>query len=143
VSIGKPQDSQELPCVSPDHLLFQMERASTIGGRVLDPAKQPVADATVVVEVKKGYPRSDQWVDLTSETVRTDADGRWSFVNVPAEPDTIRVAVYHPLHLSDQTSFHVEAFKSPATLRDGTAVLEIDPRGTLIRGEVLTPADLP
>ncbi len=128
---------------APDHFLFQMEKATTVGGRVLDQTRQPVADATVVVEVKKRYPRSDQWVDVRLATTRTDASGRWSFANVPAEPDAVSFAVYHPLHLTEKTSFHVEEFKSPAALRDGSAILGIDPRGTLIEGKVLTPDGRP
>ncbi len=126
-----------------DHFLLRMEKATTVGGRVLDQAGQPVADARVVIEVEKRYPDSDQKARVQDETARTDAEGRWTFASVPAEPDAIRFAVYHPLRLTDRTSYHVEEFKDRAALRDGSAVLGIEPLGTSIRGEVLRPDGRP
>ena len=55
---------------APDRLLFQMEKATTVGGRVLDQDRKPMAGATVVIDVSKGYPQSRQWVDFKYETTR-------------------------------------------------------------------------
>ena len=59
----------------PDHLLFQMEKATKIGGRVVDQDQKPIAGATVVIDVAKGYPHSPQRVDLEFRTTETDANG--------------------------------------------------------------------
>ncbi len=122
----------------PGQLLFQTEKATTIGGRVLDEDDQPLADAAVVVSVKKKYPRSEQWVTVTYESTRTDADGRWNFTNVPEQPDSIEIGTYHPLCLTDRSAFYLEPFQPRSALRDGSAVLRLR-HGTLVEGTVLSP----
>ena len=126
----------------PDAFVFKMERATTIGGRVVDGDGKPLADAVVVVDVHKGYPGSGQWVDIQYETTKTGADGRWSFANVPERPDSIKATAYHYLCLGSDSSFMVEEFKPPAALRDGSATLRLR-RGTLIDGTVVGPDGRP
>jgi RNA polymerase sigma factor (sigma-70 family) len=126
----------------PEHILFQMEKATTMGGRVVDQDGKPLAGATVVADVSKGYPRSRQWVDFKFETTRTDADGRWSFSGVPEKPDSVKLGVHHPLCLSDRTFIAMDAFQPLAALRDGSATLRLR-RGTVIEGRVLSPDGKP
>ncbi len=108
-----PESSAPMP---PDHLLFQMEKATTISGRVLDQDQQPLAGATVVVDVFKGYPRSRQWVAIKDASTKTDANGRWSFANVPAQPDSIKLAAYHYLYLAEHSFYVCEEFKPLSAL---------------------------
>ena len=130
----------------PDHILFQMEKATNVRGRVVDPDRKPVAGATVIIEVRKRYPRTPQWVDLGGETARSDADGRWSFTGVPEQPDSVKLAAYDYLHLGDwpfNTSFFLEDFRPLSALRDGSATINIPSRGTTIEGRVVAPGGRP
>jgi peroxiredoxin/protocatechuate 3,4-dioxygenase beta subunit len=122
----------------PDRLRFQMEKATAITGRVLDENDQPLSDAVVVVSVKKRYPKSQQWVAVSDESTKTDAHGRWSFTNVPEQPDSVELATYHDRCLTEHAAFYLEPFKPLGALRDGSAVLRLR-RGTLIEGVVLAP----
>jgi peroxiredoxin/protocatechuate 3,4-dioxygenase beta subunit len=126
----------------PDRLLFQMEKATTIRGRVVDQNNQPVSDAVVVVSAKKSYPKSQQWVDVNYETAKTDAKGLWSFTGVPEQPDSVELAAYHYLCLTEHGAFLPEPFKPLSPLRDGSAVLRLR-RGTLVDGTVLSPEGRP
>ena len=128
--------------IPPDHLLFQMEKATTISGRVVDQDGEPVPGATVVVDVSRGYPKSPQWVDVKDETTNTDANGRWSFSSVPEKPDSVKLAAYHHLYLQEHPFYVVEEFKPLSALRDGTANLRLE-RGTTIEGTVLAPDGSP
>ena len=129
----------------PDRLLFQMEKATTVSGRVVDPDQKPVAGATVIIDVSKGYSRSRQWVDFKYESTTTDANGRWTFSSVPAEPDSIKLAAYHYLHLPEGPFFnyYLEDFKPISALRDGSATLRLLGRGTPIEGTVVAPDGRP
>ncbi len=122
---------------APDRLLFQMEKATTVGGRVVDQDGKPMAGATVVIDVSKRYPKSRQWVDFKYESAQTDATGRWSFPGVPEKPDSVKIGVHHPLCLQDRTFIAMEDFKPLTALRDGSATLHLR-RGTLIEGRVLS-----
>ena len=126
----------------PDRLLFQMEKATTIAGRVVDQDQKPVAGATVVVDVLKGYPRSRQWVNFKYESTKTNADGVWSFSSAPAKPDSVELAAYHHLCLSDHPNYYLQEFKPLAALRDGTATLRLR-RGTTVEGTIVGPDGKP
>jgi len=126
----------------PEHLLFQMEQATKISGRVVDQDQKPIAGATVVIDVAKGYPRSPQRVDLQFRSTETDANGRWSFSCVPEQPDSLKITAYHHLCLTEHTCFLPEEFKPLSALRDGSATLHLG-RGTTIDGSVVGPDGRP
>ena len=126
----------------PNRLLFQTEKGTTFRGRVLDQDGQPLASAVVVASVKKGYPRSQQWVDVSYESTKTDAKGRWAFTGVPEQPDSVEIAAYDYLHLSEHASFQPEPYKSLSALRNGSAVLRLL-RGTRVEGTVFGPMARP
>ena len=128
--------------VPPGRLLFQMEKATTISGRVIDQDQNPLTGATVFISASKRYPRSEQWVAVSYEAVTTDAKGRWSFTGVPERPDAISLAAHHPLCLSERASFELTEFTPLSALRDGSAVLKLE-RGTRIEGTVLGPDHRP
>ncbi|QEH31875.1 ECF RNA polymerase sigma factor SigE [Aquisphaera giovannonii] len=113
----------------PDRFLFQMEKATTVRGHVVDQDDRPVAGATVVIDVSKRYPKSGQWVDLKWEDTRADANGRWSFDGVPAEPDSVKLTAYHLQYLTENNAYMPEEFKPHSALRDGSAALRLR-RGT-------------
>jgi thiol-disulfide isomerase/thioredoxin/protocatechuate 3,4-dioxygenase beta subunit len=134
---------QESPSATPpDRLLFQTEKGTAIGGRVLDQDDQPLAGAVVVVSVTKSYPRSKQWVDIGYESVKTDAKGHWTLAVVPERPDSAEVAAYDYLHLTENASFHPEPYRPLSALQDGSAVLRLR-RGTIVEGTVLAPDGQP
>ncbi|MDR3621508.1 MAG: sigma-70 family RNA polymerase sigma factor [Paludisphaera borealis] len=127
----------------PDRFLLQLEKATTIKGRVIDDGGRPIASATVVIDASKRYPGSPQWVAVSYEKVQTDADGRWSFTGVPEKPDAVKLAVYHHLHLDGQRFFYnTEEFKPLSALQDGSALLHLR-RGTPVNGTVVAPDGKP
>ena len=126
----------------PEHLLFQTEKGTTISGRVLDQDSQPLSGAVVVASVRKAYPKSKQWVDVSYESTKTDANGVWTFTGVPRQPDSIEIAAYDYLHLTEDASFQQEPYKPLTALRDGSAVLRLN-RGTRIEGIVRAPDGKP
>jgi RNA polymerase sigma factor (sigma-70 family) len=132
--------------VPPGHLLFQMEKATTVGGRVVDQDQKPIAGATVVVEVWKDYPKSQQWGQqrafFNDNSAETDASGHWSLSGAPAKPDSIKLAAYHELCLPERPFYDMKDFKPLSALRDGSVTLRLK-RGTRIEGTVLSPDGRP
>jgi peroxiredoxin/protocatechuate 3,4-dioxygenase beta subunit len=126
----------------PDRLLFQTEKGTTISGRVLDQDGQPLAGVVVVVSVEKKYPGSIQSVAVNDASTKTDAKGTWTFTGVPTQPDSVKIAAYDYLHLTERTSFNPEPYKPLTALQDGSAVLRLQ-RGTLVEGTVLAPNGQP
>jgi RNA polymerase sigma factor (sigma-70 family) len=126
----------------PDHLLFQLEKVATIGGRVVDQDQKPLAGATVFITARKRYPKSEQWVAVAYDGIPADASGRWTFSGVPERPDAIELAAHHPSCLSEIASFQMKEFTPLSALRDGTAVLKLE-RGTPIELTVVGPDQKP
>jgi RNA polymerase sigma factor (sigma-70 family) len=121
---------------------FRMEKAVTVGGRVVDQDQLSVAGATVVIRLSKRYPDSQQRPDVSFVSTKTDNDGRWSFSNVPEQSDVIGVGAYHHLYLTERSYFGVDDFQPVSALRDRSAVLRLR-KGTRIEGTVLGPDGQP
>jgi RNA polymerase sigma factor (sigma-70 family) len=126
----------------PERFRFRMERAVTVGGRVLDQDRRPVAGATVVIHVRKRYADSEQKPAVFFVPTRTDADDRWSFANVPEQPDAVAVGAYHHLYLTERTYFRMDDSLARSALRDRSAVLRLR-EGTRIDGTVVAPDGRP
>src|SRR5262249_52394926 len=92
----------------PDRFRLEMEKGTVVGGRVLDQDRRPVGGATVVLGVRKRYPGSEQRPNLFYVSTTSDADGRWSFANVPERPDAVEVGVYHHLYLNGEAFFNMD-----------------------------------
>lgn len=126
----------------PDRLVFRMEKATTIRGRVVDQDNKPLAGAKVVIDVKCLYPGGLQQADLSFRTTVADADGRWSFSCIPENPFSIKVTAYHEQCLTESTCFLPEEYKPASELRDGSATLKLR-RGTIVAGTVVGPDGRP
>lgn len=134
VDWNKSKDSDR----PPEKIAIEMERGTSIGGRVVDDAGQPVVGATVVLYVKKQHPGSKQRVNISDKFVKTDTNGKWSCSLVPAEFDGIEIGVFHERYASGQSGggwYPMEEFKPVSALRDGSATLKLE-RGVLIEGVV-------
>ena len=81
-------------------------------------------------------------MDVGYKSIKTDANGHWTMTGVPEQPDSVEIAAYDYLHLTELTSFHPERYKPLSALRDGSAVLRLQ-RGTLVEGTVLSPDGRP
>ncbi len=126
----------------PDRVVFQMEKATAIRGRVVDQDSKPLAGATVVIDVKKDYPGSPQRVNLMFRSTVADADGRWSFSCVPEHPESIQVTAYHDLCRTESTCFLPVEYNPASALRDGSATLGLR-RGTVVEVTVVGPDGRP
>ena len=129
----------------PQTVAIQMERATSIGGRVVDDAGQPVAGATVVLTIEKNYPGSRQRVGVGYERIKSDHDGKWSCALVPASFDRVTLGVYHQQYASTEPGygyFPMREFKRVSALRDGSATLKLE-RGVPITGTVRGPDGKP
>ena len=120
---------------SPEKVVIEMERATRIGGRVIDDAGAPVPGATVALHVRKNYTNSKQRVDVSYEFVEADQNGNWSYDRVPAEFGSIETGVFHHRYASGPSYYPMKDFQPVAALRDGTATLMLE-RGVLIEGVV-------
>ncbi|MCX5659418.1 MAG: redoxin domain-containing protein [Planctomycetota bacterium] len=126
----------------PAKVSITMEPATTIGGRVVDDAGQPVAGATVNLEVVKTFPNPLQRVDISYETTKTNAQGEWTYPGLPEKCESIRLGALHPNFASGPGWFPMDEFKPMEKLRDRTAVLTLA-RGVPIVGQVLDEAGSP
>jgi RNA polymerase sigma factor (sigma-70 family) len=126
----------------PARFRFQMEKAVSIGGRVVDQDQRPVPGASVVISVRKEYADSQQKADLFFVRTKTDAEGRWSFSNVPERVDAIAIGTYHHLYLPAEDWFRIDDFEPLSALRDRSAVLGLK-KGTRIDGTVVGPDGRP
>ena len=132
---------------APDHFLLHLEKAITVGGRVLDTDNNPLPNATVLVVAQKSYDPDTVVADLPLAT--TDANGRWSLT---AAPDNCPIAVgaSHPQCLTGLGNIYPEPIDRHPNmdptllpqLRNHTHILRLR-RGIPVTGTVLGPDGKP
>jgi hypothetical protein len=118
---------------SADRFTFPMQRATTIGGRVLDETKAPIARARVYVNFPQ--PLLGPHIPLEDPVV-TDFSGHWEAAFVPATADFFHLDVIDPEYKWDAIQ------PGAKELRAGTAVLTMELLSAL-RGRVLDPSGQP
>ena len=108
-----------------DKVIVQLDRGNTVGGRVVDGAGKPVANAEILV---RDYAQGAKEITGT-----TDGDGQFTIENIMAN-DSVEVAVSHESYSG----------YSSEKVRVGTADLQVvlNELGTL-KGVVVTPDGQP
>jgi thiol-disulfide isomerase/thioredoxin len=117
--------------------LFLMEKSARISGHIVDETGKPISQATVIIDVIKKYPGSEQRVDSSWETTTSDSSGLWSFDNVPASGTRFYVGAYDFKHLQD-ADLGLNEYESVADLYNSTAKLTLH-TGTPVQVTVLKP----
>ncbi|MBI4661791.1 MAG: carboxypeptidase regulatory-like domain-containing protein [Verrucomicrobia bacterium] len=122
----------------PEEFTFLLSPSETVGGRLLDQAGQPVADARISLNFPQRLtgPR----VPVDGFTVQTDAEGRWKMEIVPAGVTSLRVTATHPNCVAPDGSKDVQP--SLASLRDQSSVIRLE-RVLELSGRVLSPEGKP
>ena len=126
-----------------ENVTFQLQRGTTIGGRVVDEDGKPVPKVVVEVRCEIADPPSgDARVSgsLADEEegteAYTDANGEWSIHNAPAGTAKFYVALKHPEFASDPGVIAVRGQPTDSgALRDRTARFEMQ-RGVIVSGRV-------
>lgn len=137
----------------PAEYVFRMERAVTIGSRIVDEQGKPIAGAKVEVMLANnpkpahsdGRVSYNTWLAEKNNT--TDADGRWRIENVPDHPRVeLNLVVSHPDYISDDYYGRRDAHKAAGITTEmlckGTATVTLK-RGVIVRGRVTAPAGKP
>ncbi len=71
----------------------RMEPAGTIGGVVFSEDGKPIPD--VQVSIIKPRPPADPFDEIRS-VVKSDAEGRWSFSEMPRDAESLIISLFHP-----------------------------------------------
>lgn len=135
----------------PAAFTLPLQKATTIGGRILDGTGKGVAGVRIAVEctvppaaLPDGVHFNTFLADGSSSGVVTDADGRWTLRNVPAPATTFSLRVTHPDYVSDTRYGELQAQHgvTAARLRAGHAVVRLEP-GAKVTGTVSDAAGKP
>ena len=135
----------------PAEYVLTLRPAVTIGGVVRDETGQPIANATISVSLPNESPpqfNAVEQIALYDRSVATDADGRWTFAEFPAEAKAVSVRVTHPefssgSFLSDTApSMYVGERLPMADLSIGTAEMKLK-AGVELTGVVTDEAGRP
>jgi hypothetical protein len=124
----------------PAKYILNMPAAESIGGVVRDEQGRPVAGVRVALTIwiNSSDPRTrDEFDDLAP--ARTDAQGKWQCVGLPAgiNPNRVSIAFTHP----DYQHVNLPAGRALAELRRGQST--ILPRGSELVGRIIDPAGRP
>lgn len=126
-------------------IAITLPRGTEVGGRVLNEAGEPIADAEIWIHVSERpsgdrAPLGSVYGDLNSHIVQTDADGRWRCNLFPARWAACSLRVSHPDYLLRP---YTEMLKPPAAeLRAGNWVARLR-RGVRLTGIVRDQEDRP
>ncbi|HUB23896.1 MAG TPA: carboxypeptidase-like regulatory domain-containing protein, partial [Tepidisphaeraceae bacterium] len=127
----------------PTSLTMELQRGVAIGGRVVDEYGQPVDGAEIHISVWADSP-GDEIYDGNSasgyRTVRTNADGRWRFTNVPPQCQSIQIGIQAPGYVGDLA--RLRDFTPMSQLYARTAVITLA-RGLDCYATVLGPDGKP
>jgi beta-lactamase regulating signal transducer with metallopeptidase domain len=138
----------------PEEFVFKLAKGATIGGLVTNEEGKPIAEARIAVECDD--PRRDKREEMgqhpivsshlaEGRDVVSDANGRWSLDNVPADESyTVTINVNHPDYVSDYTWGAMQAAQGVTSgdLRRRKAKIVMH-RGTVISGSVTDPKGRP
>jgi hypothetical protein len=133
----------------PKQRLVRLERAHRLGGKVLDPNKNPVVGARVVadrfsrgVEPDRGTMASST-TEFAYQQVQTDAEGRWEVGSVPESLlDRIRIDITH----DDFAPAFIESPAMDPSVRSNLLARRHEIRlvpGAVVVGEVLNSEGRP
>lgn len=124
----------------PTEYTVRLDPVSSIGGKVVDDAGQPIAGANVEIYVNGRMEDEGalyvEWPWINRAVV-TAADGTWHFDRIPPDTKSIKVAAWDYHHLGSDY-FFLRPYTPVAALRDKTAVLTL-PRAVAVEGSVVDP----
>jgi RNA polymerase sigma factor (sigma-70 family) len=129
----------------PESYLVRLVRPALIGGRVVDPAGEPVAGAEVAFG-NNPIPGSDAKPEshaIDQLIATTDAQGRWQIDRVA--PDCVRYLVGSASHPDFSPSEYVDVGSRPEFARqllEGTFTFRLG-SGIIVQGTVVDPSDQP
>jgi hypothetical protein len=78
----------------PGRFEFRLPETESIGGRIIDEAKKPVANATIAMSVPQRL--AGPFVKMDFLPIKSDAEGRWNCDWTPKDADYMIVEVSHP-----------------------------------------------
>jgi hypothetical protein len=97
----------------PSDYTFHLQKATLIGGVVMDESGKPIEGVKVQVTLvqpaatlhidprKNRHDFADMWLATGNEAKTTDAQGRWALDNVPAGDVEVHLMLSHPDYISD------------------------------------------
>ncbi|MHC4333443.1 MAG: sigma-70 family RNA polymerase sigma factor [Planctomycetota bacterium] len=129
----------------PGEYTFQLERGTVIGGRVIDEEGEAVEGAFIDLRTS--------WINLDSpnevrnalaDTVRTDANGKWSADIVPADlvKERVSIRVRHPDYFNDHRYSGLQMLATIPAMRSQKAQFVLR-RGFAVSGDVVDTAGNP
>ncbi|MEM6689806.1 MAG: carboxypeptidase regulatory-like domain-containing protein, partial [Planctomycetota bacterium] len=131
----------------PRALIITMPQATTIGGLILDPNGNPIADASIEVRLAGGGKSFSGNAHIEylsslgrdSNAIRSDDQGRWSLQAVPPGDDVrVSLKVSHEGFIKDESWGGLQAANGVTTkqLREQTARI-VMPEGSVMTGRLV------
>jgi hypothetical protein len=122
----------------PEGFKFALPEGTQIGGRVVDDGGKGVEGATVVVAMRGSRAQAvNQMPDVVYRSVKTGADGKWTYGQAPGVFGEASVGAYHMAYDSGKGyGWYAMNEVGEASLRDGSAVITLN-RGVRVEGRVV------
>lgn len=145
-----PKFQTDDPTIPPSYT-FKLARGTTIGGTVVNEAGQPIQGARVEVRLAPSRAAGMRrlvpttWLAIGAGGKVTDAAGRWSVDNVPAdEQEPVLLMLSHPGYASETRWGGLQRAQGVGMqqLRDGSATIAMS-RGHVVSGTVRDPEGKP